>query len=165
MQIRVGVNTISQDKSTKLLGMTIEENQGRKEHFYGKNGLISSLNKRLFTIRRVSNHIPQSKLLQLAHALWMSKLRYGLQLCTNTRIVETEPCNGNIKSVQIAQNKLMRLLVRAPFNDRTSTSELLTKTGLLSINQLAASIKLLEIYECPQLSYSTGTKYQFSSSQ
>jgi hypothetical protein len=147
VSIRVGSSIIKQEKSTKLLGMTIEENQCWKEHFFGKNGLISSLNKRLFTIKRVSNHIPQAKLLQLAHALWMSKLRYGLQLCTKVRSDETESKSGNIKSAQVAQNKLMRLLLRAPFNDRASTFELLEKTGLLSVNQLAASIKLLEAWK------------------
>ena len=101
----------------------------------------------LIKFRRVSNQIPQTKLLQLAHALWMSKLRYGLQLCTNVRILESEPSNGNIKSVQIAQNKLMRLLLRVPYYDRKSTSVLLSKSGLLSINQLAASIKLLEVWK------------------
>ena len=73
--------------------------------------------------------------------------RYGLQLCTNVRIDSTEKQNGNIKSLQIAQNKLMRLLINAPYKDRTSTEELLEKTGLLSINQLAASIKLCEVWK------------------
>ena len=77
----------------------------------------------------------------------MSKLRYGLQLCTNVRNQELEPKNGNTKSVQIAQNKMMRLLLKVPYYDRTSTSELLSKTGLLSVNQLAASIKLLEVWK------------------
>ena len=72
---------------------------------------------------------------------------HGLQLCTNVRSDEIEPKSGNIKSVQTAQNKLMRLLLRVPFNDRTSTSELLLKTGLLSVNQLAASIKLQEAWK------------------
>ena len=73
-------------------------------NFYGKNGLLSSLNKRLFAIRRVANHVPHNKLLQLAHALWVSKLRYCLQLCTNVRTLETETKNSNMKSAQVAQN-------------------------------------------------------------
>ena len=77
----------------------------------------------------------------------MSKLRYGLQLCTNVRIESTEKKNGNMKSLQIAQNKLMRLLIKVPYRDRTSTEELLNKTGLLAINQLAASIKLCEVWK------------------
>ena len=127
--------------------MTITDKLCWKEHFYGKNGLLSSLNKRLFAIRRVANHVPHDKLIQLAHALWMSKLRYGLQLCTNVRILESETRNANMKSAQIAQNKMMRLLAKVPYNDRTSTSELLEKTGLLSVNQLAANIKLTEVWK------------------
>ena len=52
-----------------------------------------------------------------------------------------------MKSAQIAQNKMMRLLVKAPYNDRTSTNVLLEKTGFLSVNQLAASIKLVEVWK------------------
>ena len=52
-----------------------------------------------------------------------------------------------MKSVQTAQNKLMRMLINAPYNDRTSTSVLLKETGLLSVNQLAASIKLCEVWK------------------
>ena len=77
----------------------------------------------------------------------MSKLRYGLQLCTNVRIDDSEKKNGNMKSLQIAQNKLMRLITKVSPMDRTSTSDLLAKTGLLSVNQLAASIKLCEVWK------------------
>ena len=147
IQIRVGTNIVTQEHSTKLLGVVIEGNQGWTQHFYGKNGLINSLNKRLFAIGIVANQIPRDKLLQLAHALWMLKLRYGLQLCTNVRTEESELKNGKMKSVQTAQNKLMRMLINASYNDRTSTSVLLKETGLLSVNQLAASIKLCEVWK------------------
>ena len=52
-KIRVGDTMIEQEKSKKLLGVTIEESQGWKEHFTGKKSLISSLNKRLFAMRSV----------------------------------------------------------------------------------------------------------------
>ena len=50
--------------------------------------------------------------------------------CTNVRTDETERKSGTMKSLQIAQNKLMRLILNVPYNDRTSTNVLLTKTGL-----------------------------------
>ena len=56
-----------------------------------------------------------------------------------------------MKSVQTAQNKLMRMLINASYNDRTSTSVLLKETGLLSVNQLAASIKLCDIWKAVNL--------------
>ena len=151
VQIRVGEILVKQEKSTKLLGVVIQDNQEWKQHFYGKNGLINSLNKRLFAIGRVAHQIPRDKLAQLAHALWMSKLRYGLQLCTNVRTTDSESKNCNMKAVQVAQNKLLRLLLDIPSNDRTSTSELLAKTGLLSVNQLAVSIKMLEAWKSENL--------------
>ena len=56
-----------------------------------------------------------------------------------------------MKTLQIAQNKLMRLLINAPYNDRTTTEVLLEKTGLLSVNQLAASIKLCEVWKAENI--------------
>ena len=117
LSLQVGSNVVTQEHFTKLLEMMIYAKLDWKEHFYGKNGLISSLNKRLFAIRRVANHIPYDNLIQLAHAIWVSKLRYELQLCTNVRHLESEKQNANMKSVQIAQNKLMRLLINAPYKD------------------------------------------------
>ena len=91
-----------QEKNTTLLGMKLQDDLGWKEHFLGKNGLIAQLNKRLFAIRRISNHVPQDKLIKLAHALWMSKLRYGLQLCSNTRLKDT-PVYTSVKITTILQ--------------------------------------------------------------
>ena len=52
-----------------------------------------------------------------------------------------------MKAAQIAQNKLLRLLNNTSMKDRVSTEDLLKNTGLLSVNQLAASIKLLEVWK------------------
>ena len=43
-------------KSTTLLGMKIQDNLGWKEQFKGTKGVIPSLSKRLFAIRRMKNH-------------------------------------------------------------------------------------------------------------
>ena len=47
------------------------------EHF---KSLKSSLSQTLLVIRRVAREIPRSKLMTVVHSLWVSKLRYGLQL-------------------------------------------------------------------------------------
>ena len=80
VKIQVGENLIEQENSTTLLGMKIQDNLGWKNHFLGTNGLIPSLNKRLYAISRIKKYIPAEKLPRLAHASWTSKLRYGLQL-------------------------------------------------------------------------------------
>ena len=58
--IKVGSSIIPQEKTTKLLGLNINDNQGWTEQFFGKKGLINSLNQRLYAIKRISNHIPKS---------------------------------------------------------------------------------------------------------
>ena len=131
--------------------MKLQDDLGWNEHFNGKNGLISSLNKRLFAIRRLSNHVPPMHLLKLAHALWMSKLRYGLQLCSNVRLHESDPSSINLKAVQIAQNKLLRLLDNSTLKDRKHSKDLLAKFNLLSVNQTAIQIKLMEAWKATHL--------------
>ena len=81
------------------------------------NGLISALNKRTFTIRRVANQIPKEKLIKVVQSLWMSKLRYGLQLCNKVRINEEEMSNQNMKSTQIAMNKMVRMVEGASLKE------------------------------------------------
>ena len=44
IKIRVGNSEIEQEKTTKLLGMNIQDNLGWKEHFTGKNGLLACRN-------------------------------------------------------------------------------------------------------------------------
>ena len=60
IKIKVGEVDIEQDRSTKLLGMNIQDNLGWNEHF---KDLVSSLKKRLFSIRRVKNQISMAHLL------------------------------------------------------------------------------------------------------
>ena len=116
-------------------------------HYWGKGGLIPSLNKRLYTISKIKKYIPIEKLPRLAHALWTSKLRYGLQLCSNVRIKHEDSQNSYMQSAEVAQNKMLRLLNNSTLTDRTHTVDLLKNAKMLSVNQLAASIKLLEAWK------------------
>ena len=61
-------------------------------------------------IRRIANQIPKKKVLNVVHSLWMSRLRYGLQLCNKVRVQEEDKSSQNMKSVQIAMNKMVRML-------------------------------------------------------
>ena len=62
-------------------------------------------------------------------------------------MLDTDLKNSNMKAAQIAQNKLLRLLNNSSLKDRVSTEKLLENTGLLSVNQLAASIKITEVWK------------------
>jgi len=140
-EVIVGNATVKRTSHTKLLGIVIEETQEWPIHFAN---LEKSLNQRLFLIRRIARQIPQNKLMGIVHSLWISKLRYGLQLCTKIRLNESDKTQENMKSLQRTQNRMLRAIDGTKIKDKISTSSMLQKFGLLSINQLAAKIKLIE---------------------
>ena len=72
-----------------------------------KVSLKSSLKHRLFVIRRVAQQIPKTKLMNIEHSLWMSKLRYGLQLCTKVQLNNEERKPALMKTLQLTQNRLL----------------------------------------------------------
>ena len=109
--------------------------------------LKSALNHRLFIIRRVSQHIPKSKLMSVVHSLWVSKLRYGLQLCTKVQLKTNDRRPALMKTLQLAQNRLLRFLNNSRLSDQVSTRYMLDKFELLSVNQLSAEIKLIETWK------------------
>ena len=81
------------------------------------------------------------------HSLWISKLRYGLQLCTKVSITTDDTKSATMKSLQLTQNRLLRALNGSKIKDRISVQSMLKTFNLLSVNQLAAQIKLIEVWK------------------
>ena len=147
IHIKFGDAIIKQEKSAKLLGLVFDENQGWKTQIYGKGGLLSQLNKRLFAIRRLKNHINNVSLMKVIDGLFTSKLRYGLQLFSKVRRSDLDPMNGEMDDIQLIQNKLLRLICGTKLVDRVPTRELLNRANMLSVNQINAQIKIQEIWK------------------
>ena len=78
----------------------------------------------------------------------MSKLRYGLQLCTEeVRLTENQTKSYDMEATQITQNKLLRFLDKSRLNDKRNVKEMLKKFDLLSVNQVTAQIKLTDMWK------------------
>ena len=60
---------------------------------YGTGRMLASLNQRLFFIRRLKNHVGSAAILKICNGLFISKLRYGLQLLGSVRMQESDPLN------------------------------------------------------------------------
>ena len=103
--------------------------------------MIMSLNRRLFTIRRLRNHLSNSFLLKLVDCLFMSKIRYGLQLIGKVRLTESDPSNKDIENIQKVQNKLLRMLTKTKLMDMVSTATLLTIHISRMYNQFVLQVK------------------------
>ena len=105
-----------------------------------------ALNKRLYAIRRLANHIPRNMLKNVANSLWTFKLRYGLQLSARVRLKEEETEDGNMKAVQIAQNKQLT-------KDTTKCKQYNFVTGSKGRNNvtsldIATHFNRLKFYRC-----------------
>ena len=135
---------VKRTQTTKLLGVYIDESQDWLTHY---KSLRSALNQRLFIIRRVMTQIPANKILSIVYSLWVSKLRYGLQLCIKVLVNDEEKKSAALKSLQLTQNRMLRAINCSKIKDRISIQSMLTKFNLLSVNQLAAQIKLIEVWK------------------
>ena len=100
-KIRVGSTHIEGTDSTKLLGIFINDKQDWTNHY---KSLRNALSQRLFIIRRIQRLIPKGKVLGIEHSFWLSKLRYGLQLCTKVQLTNEEKKCELMKSLQLTQN-------------------------------------------------------------
>ena len=145
--IKIGEDTVVQEQKAKLLGITFNEKQDWKDQLYGKGGMLSSLNQRLFLIRRLQNVMNNKALIKIADGIFMSKIRYGLQLLGKVRLAKEDPSNEVLSAIQLSQNKLVRLLNGKTLKDKISTEVLLTNIGMASVNQIHCQIKLLEIWK------------------
>ena len=106
-----------------------------------------SIIRRLFTIRRLRNHLNSTAIMELVDGLFTSKIRYGLQLIAKVRLNETDPSNKDVENIQKVQNKLLRMLTNTKLLDMVRTSTLLKKTNIMSVNQLNCQIKIQEVWK------------------
>ena len=74
----------------------------------------------------------------------MYKLIYGLQLCSQVELSDEERKSYYMKRTKIAHNKFLRMMDNCRIRDRKSITEMLVKNEILSVNQVAAQIKLTE---------------------
>ena len=111
----------------KLLGITFDDNQQWQSQIYGKGGLLSSLHSRLYILRRLKSHLSKKCLMKVVDGIFMSKVRYGLQLYGKVRLTDEDPTNAYFGDIQLVQNDLLRLLNGSKVKDMISIKSMLTK--------------------------------------
>ena len=147
IKIKIGGVYVSQTSQAKLLGITFNEKQNWNTQIQGTGGLVSALNQRLFVIKRLKNHIGHQSLNKLVDGLFTSKINYGLQLYGKVRWTANDPINKDLKAIQQVQNKMARFLNSKTLKDKIKSKILLQNINMLSVNQLNAKFKILEIWK------------------
>ena len=95
----------------------------------------------------LKNVISQKALQKISDGLFISKLRYGLQLLGSVSWSSTDPSNQDMEAIQKCQNKFLRALNGTRVSEKISTKSLLKKFNMLSVNQINAQINLSEMWK------------------
>ena len=107
MKIKVGYVEVGEVKSARLLGMMLDNDQKWTSPFWGKKGLLKSLNQSLFAIRRISNLIPQKQIETCGEQYLDFQLRIWTAAKTQGQTDKGGQVNKEYQATQIAQNKLL----------------------------------------------------------
>ena len=83
----------------------------------------------------------------------MSVLRYGLGIFCPIRVTQSDPHPSSISGIKVAFNDMLRLLCGAKREDHMSVEEMLKKLNWLSVNQIAAEVRLIETWKSIHTNY------------
>lgn len=125
--IKIGNTVIHRVKSSKYLGVTIDENLDWKHH-------ISNLKKSLIKIKNsfkiIKNHVPEHNKIQLFNSYFYSKIQYGIE-------VYGQASSKLIKQLQIQQSRALKILFNKDF--LTPTLNLHKEFNVLMVNDVYKS--------------------------
>ena len=134
-EIRVGNEMVARETTATLLGIQFQEDLKWKTQIYGRGGVLSSLNSRLYILRRLQNHLSKKAVLKMVDGIFNSKIRYGLQLLGRVRLATLDPVCADFREIQLVQNKLLRSLNGTSLKDMISTESLLSKCCTIIISK------------------------------
>ena len=96
--LKIGKVIVTQESHVKLLGITMDSNQRWESQINGSGGVISALNSRIFTIKRLQKALSIGRLRKITDSIFTSKIRYGLQLYGSVRLEDNDPKSAIISA-------------------------------------------------------------------
>ena len=162
LQINVCGKPVEESKSERILGIIANNKLTWWNHLYGDQsnpkkpvpGLIKQLSKRVGMLCQLVKILPKDKFIMTVNGIFMSKLSYCLQLFGNVWCNDSfEGLNernhsftkSNLHSLQVLQNKVLRLITGHGYDSHII--DLLSESGMLSVNQLIAYRTIVSIYK------------------
>ena len=111
------------------------------------------INHGLYLLKRLQTNLDRKSLKVLSEGLVTSHLRYcnTTYLSHKTQLSKNEACNKDMKSLQILQNKLLRIVLGVKLKDKVSISSMLDELGMLSVNQMVCMSILMETWKALNL--------------
>ena len=110
-EVQVGNVLIKQEKSAKLLGVTMDDNLRWNTQIYVTGGTISSPNSRIVIVNRIVNQVGKDRIKKIVDSLYTSKLRYGLPLFGRIKWNDSDVQEKWLTDLQLNQNKMLRYML------------------------------------------------------
>ena len=145
--INVGGENIEEEDHQRILGVVVNNRLTWSDHVYGKGALLQGVNRRVGMLKRIVGYVPPKSLSQIANALVSSKVRYGISIYGDVRTEAQEPLTASSKDLQVAMNKAMRVILGCRLSDRVPISDLVTRSGLPTVNRMAAEEKIMLMWK------------------
>jgi len=149
--VEVGVVQVLEENKHSILGIIVNNNLTWQDHVYEKGGLLSSVRYRVGTLRRLSYQILLSYLPRIASAIIGAKIRYGIAVYGAVRKNASEPITTANKDLQVALNDAMRIATNCRLTDRVSVSDLISRTGIESVNRMSAQSKIMLAWQATKV--------------
>ena len=122
--MQIGNDTIEQVKSSRYLGLQLDDKLEWKEHI---EALKAKLRKTLQAFKIVKNYLTNDQKRQMYYAYFFSRLQYGIELFGHTT-------KGYMKELQVLQSKAIKVLYKKEF--RTPTKELHKEFKILLVKDV-----------------------------
>jgi hypothetical protein len=145
----VGGKMVKDEDSIELLRVSFDRKLSTKPH---AQAMLVAVKQRASVIARLVNHIPRGKYLrQLATGLVNGKLGYALAAYATPQLPapggEAENPFTLYHQIQVAYNRVARLITEVKLRDRVSVQDLLERAGIPSVNGMISAVAM-ETWNC-----------------
>ena len=138
--------TISESAEQKILGVIIGNDLKWTGHF---DKVKHECHYRLSTLHRLRYYLNGRQLKTIADGIIISRLRYCLPVwgAEIVRFSDSDPLSSGSHDLQVILNDTMRIITGNRRRDHVKISDMLTSTGMLSVNQMAAYSILMDTWK------------------
>jgi hypothetical protein len=129
--ITVGDVQVSESTEEVLLGITFNKSLSWKSHL---DKLESELRKRVGILRRMTWQLPRDLVIKMIEPIFTAKLRYALELVTDTTKAETDM---GLKRLHKLHRAAMKAALGIQMRDHPEDAQLLQQTRQASVHEMA----------------------------
>ena len=163
--VRIDNTEIQESRSERILGIQVQSSLLWDDHI---SKVTSKVNYGLATVRQLRGLMTKKALTMIAEGIVLSHICYGISVYLNegVRMNESDSTNKNMQKLQVKQNDCMRLILNKNRKDLVTKEELLQGCNFTSVNHMAASATLMEVWRAFKFNIKSITsEFNFNQSQ